>query len=213
MDSTRYRRKLSNESDSARPFASRWRGYTVVCIASGASITSDDIETVKTWRETKENQNKAVIVTNTSFKLALWADALFAQDKAWWDLYLTEVNRDFIGEKFTNNPFKKATQVAIQSFNNSGIGSIQLAIKGGARRVVLLGYDCQITNGKKHWHGDHPKGLSNATGVYKWVDKYNEFAKTVNIEILNASRQTALDCFKRIDLKAALNGEANGSYR
>jgi hypothetical protein len=120
-------------------------------------------------------------------------------------MYLNEVNSDFLGEKFTNNPFKKATKVDIKSFNNSGIGSIQLAILGGAKRVILLGYDCKITDGKKHWHGDHPKGLSNATGVYKWHEKYNEFAKTVNIEILNASRETALTCFKRIDLETALN--------
>jgi len=135
----------------------------------------------------------------------LWADALYAQDKTWWDLYIDEVNKTFLGEKFTNNPFKKATQVDISGFNNSGIGSIQLAILGGARRVILLGYDCKITDGKRHWHGDHPKQLTNAVGMNKWVDKYREFAKTVDIEILNASRETALECFPIVDLETALN--------
>lgn len=120
-------------------------------------------------------------------------------------MYIDEVNSTFLGEKFTNNPFKKATQVDINGFNNSGIGSIQLAIKGGAKRVILLGYDCQITNGMKHWHGDHPKQLGNAVGLNNWIDKYERFAETVDIEILNATRETALDCFPIVDLETALN--------
>ena len=79
------------------------------------------------------------------------------------------------------------------------------AIEGGAQKVILLGYDCQKTNGQAHWHGDHPKQLGNANRIDSWRFKFAEFAeKNKHIQILNASRQTALECFKRVDLYEAI---------
>ena len=38
-----------------------------------------------------------------------------------------------------------------------------------AKNIILLGYDGQKTNGKAHWHADHPRGMGNAGPVDKWV--------------------------------------------
>ena len=94
---------------------------------------------------------------------------------------------------------------SIKSYANSGAGAISAAVHAGAKRVILLGYDCQKTGGKSHWHGDHPKNLGNAGRIEAWHDG---FAKLKNdcshVEILNATRETALECFDRITLEAAL---------
>jgi hypothetical protein len=70
---------------------------------------------------------------------------------------------------------------------------------------VLLGYDCQRTGGKAHWHGDHPSKLGNAARMNDWADGFRQLAQDhKSITIVNASRDTALDCFKRVDLQTAL---------
>jgi hypothetical protein len=71
----------------------------------------------------------------------------------------------------------------------------------------LLGLDCQYTGGKRHWHGDHPPGLGNAKSLKKWPTGFKRLAshcKGQGVEVINASRETALDCFERQPLEAVL---------
>lgn len=90
--------------------------------------------------------------------------------------------------------------------NNSGAGAIGLGHHFGAQRIILLGYDCQYKGGKRHWHGDHPKGLGNAGKVDKWGAQFQKMADSVrDIEVVNATRETALTCFPKVTLEDALN--------
>jgi hypothetical protein len=133
---------------------------------------------------------------------------LFAIDKAWWEMYIQNIYTTFQGDKFIANPPLRGHDIESVEFlnchGNSGIGSIALAIYGGASKIILLGYDCKYTNGKAHWHGNHPRGLANVANIANWPEKFASFAKTVNIPILNASRETALDCFERVKLEDVL---------
>ena len=80
-----------------------------------------------------------------------------------------------------------------------------MAAQAGAKRVVLLGYDCQHTGGVSHWHGDHPNHFGNARMTASWLDKFAELAEDLaHIEIINASRDTALTCFPRARLEDLL---------
>lgn len=138
-----------------------------------------------------------------------WADGLFAMDREWWKTYIDEVNQNFMGERFSNNSHQgnyRTTRITAKCYANSGAGAIVTAIVGGAKRVIMLGYDCQHTSGLTHWHGDHPKHLGNANRVSCWADKFAELAKDYSgVEILNASRETALTCFPRKGLKQCLS--------
>jgi hypothetical protein len=147
-----------------------------------------------------------VIVVNTTFRLAPWADVLFAMDKAWWDQYGAEARRDFAGSRTStfNAPGVEWVR-KLPHFSNSGAAAIALAAKLGARRVLMLGYDCQKTGGKVHWHGDHPKGLGNAGAMPKWPGQFAKLkAAMAGVEIINCSRATALTCFTRGDLEKCL---------
>jgi hypothetical protein len=117
------------------------------------------------------------------------------------------VNATFKGDKFIANPARYNTVTEIKDLDccgNSGIGSIALAIRGGASKIILLGYDCQATNGKIHWHDDYPKHMGNAVGMNGWPKVYAFFSERVEVPIYNATRETALDCFPRIELEDAL---------
>lgn len=77
-----------------------------------------------------------------------------------------------------------------------------MAEQAGAARVILLGFDCGHTGGKSHWHGDHPSGLGNAGMTSQWLDKFKQLADDFkHIEIINASRETAITCFPRARLE------------
>jgi hypothetical protein len=144
------------------------------------------------------------VVANTSFRAALWADALFAMDRAWWDVHRDEVARDFKGSKFSTSILPLTYGVTrlqtaeFNGFRNSGAGTIELAHLFGAVKVILLGFDCQKTDGKAHWHGNHPAGLGNAGMMAKWPQHFRELAARVKrMEVVNCSRQTALTVFER----------------
>ena len=142
--------------------------------------------------------------------MAPWADALFAMDVDWWRTYLTDVNANFQGLRFSSNKLPKEYRVKhlppphFKAHHNSGCGAIALAVQGGARRVLMLGYDCQKTGGKAHWHADYAK-LGNAGSIDKWPARFQALADDcAGVEIINCSRETALTIFPRMELEEAL---------
>lgn len=134
-------------------------------------------------------------------------------DRAWWEKYIEEVRRDFRGERASKGSHCRRLGLTpldkMQHFNNSGAAAISLAMYRGAEKVILLGYDCQHTGGKKHWHGDHPKGLGNAGSLNRWQESFGQLARkaaNAGVEVVNCSRETALTCFRRSDLDKELHG-------
>lgn len=94
---------------------------------------------------------------------------------------------------------------SFKAYGNSGAACIAMAAQAGAKRIIMLGYDCQKTGGKAHWHGDHPRQLGNANSINRWIPKFQELAKDHrHVEIINCSRATALECFPRMELEDAL---------
>lgn len=192
------------EGEEFSPFRGRWDA--VACLASGPSLCGEDIEAIRNWRfEDQEKERRAVIVVNTTFLSATWADVLFAMDKPWWDKYAQEVNEKFQGQRLTILHYPKVHAVKLpesfKTFGNSGSGAIAAAILGGARRICLLGYDSQRTYGKVHHHGDHPRGLGNAGAMPKWPAQFKALREAhPDVDITNCSRETALTCFPRKSL-------------
>lgn len=91
-----------------------------------------------------------------------------------------------------------------EPFGNSGAMAVRLALSMGAERVILLGYDCQYTGGKTHWHGSHPSGLGDAASLPKWPGQFETVAEIAKGRAINCSRETALTCFERVPLEKAL---------
>lgn len=185
-------------------------GGTIVCIATGRSLTPEDVEYCR---------GKApVIAISDAWKLAPWADVLYCSDQHWWSLYryVPEFRGIRIAIQPTGHPSVltlKSTgktgiewqRNALRTGQNSGAAAINLAVHLGATRIVLLGYDM----GGDHFFGKHPKGLRNAS-----ADDFQRFRRMTEtmaaplqargIQVVNSSRQTALSCFERISLREAL---------
>lgn len=125
-------------------------------------------------------------------------------DRDWWKVYNDEVIKSFFGVKYSNNkmpPMYNVTHLPeFKSYGNSGASCISMAAQGGASRIILLGFDCQHTDGKSHWHGDHPAHLANAGLIDRWMEKYAEMKSEIS-GIINASRETAITCFTRAKLE------------
>ena len=81
---------------------------------------------------------------------------------------------------------------------SSGYQAINLAFLWGATRIVLLGFDCKPVDGKDHWFGQHPQGLTQVQPYSLWLDHYPQLAQDLHDEgvaVINCSRDTALRCF------------------
>jgi hypothetical protein len=186
-----------------------WPNSTVVLIASGPSLTQEDVDYV---------QHKAkVIVVNDNYKRAPWADILYACDHSWWDTHQgvpefkqmkwtqdkmtvskwPEIN--FIPGK--HSPGLSLDNKLIHFGANSGYQSLNIAVHLGAKKILLLGFDMKLgPNGIKHWFGSHPKRIDRTLPVNKWVTNFATTVKDLDragVEVINCSRDTAITCFRR----------------
>lgn len=184
-----------------------FEGETLVVIASGASLTKEDVD----YCQGKVN----AVVVNDNYKLAPWAKLLYAADGPWWDEYGGVP--EFSGQKWTQD--KEAAEKYrinyIEGYWNEGISTdprhihygwnsgfqcCNLVFLMGARRLLLLGFDMKMTAGKRHWFGDHPEKLNKESGYNKWVDSMDGAAAgyaRAGCEVINCSRETSLLQYKR----------------
>jgi len=128
-------------------------------------------------------------------------------DRDWWMVYGAEAKQLFTGEKVApHGGIPGVTRcLELRAELNSGAGAVALSAMRGAKRVILMGYDAQLTGGQAHWHPDHGDGLGNAGSVAKWPAQFADLARRLGaVRVVNASRATALECFPRQGLSHAL---------
>ena len=191
-------------------------------IASGPSLTKEDVNLLK---------GQKVIAINDNYLLAPWADVLYACDPIWWMWHNERSElKAFKGQKWTQRESWESSDKAaieknhalnwidskcemglstdpayIHQGSNSGIQAINLAYHFGARRIVLLGFDMMETGGKAHWFGEHPnRSHPKFSNLLKFYNHVAEQAPKIGLEIINATRETALTCFPRKSLAECL---------
>lgn len=183
-------------------------------IASGPSLTKTDVDLIK---------GQKLIAINDNYLMAPWADVLYACDGTWWDWHSGRAElKAFKGRKITQDkeaserynleyiesvdaPGLSRDPKYVNKGSNSGIQAINLACHLGAKRIVLTGYDMQHDGVKSHWFGEHPNTFRPP--VHRWLRHYEFVAKDaekMGIEIINATKETALTCFQRKPLSSLL---------
>lgn len=206
-----------------------------IIIASGPSITPEDIEVVKRWRHEWRAVGRFVIVVNNMFRVVPWADFHVSCDQEWFEHYSEELFRIFRGEIITTHEMvRRQWRSRVQYFEavpgckisnrsdqvasgangaNSGFQAIGIATAMMATKITLLGFDHQHTRGKPHCHEDHPGIMRNAVWPDKWVEVMNQLApqlEAMGVVVKNASRETALKCFERVELAECLKSSSTG---
>lgn len=200
----------------------RWPGSTITCVATGPSLTQHDVDIAR--------RLGPVIAINDAYRLAPWADVLYAADPHWWKAHRIALAK-FTGLRFSIQAGARGYGATVlrhrghsglerdpsglKTGNNSGYQAINLAVHFGAARIVLLGYDCQRTRGEDHFFGPHIK--MNQTTDARFLEWRAYFATLIKplaeigVEIVNATRETALTCFPRAPLETLVALEERAS--
>lgn len=187
-----------------------WEGDTLVIVASGPSAGTVPLE--------RARGKARVIAINTSWRLAPWADMLFACDAKWWDRH--RGCPEFEGEKLTierpaaerwglnmvrcmkpDDRLYLEPKGTVGWGGNSGFHCLNLAVQFGVRRVLMVGYDMQVRGGL-HWHGAHPAGMSNPTAANaaRWrraIDGAAKLIREQGVEAINCSPVSALTEYRK----------------
>lgn len=189
-----------------------WPGETVVCIATGPSLTPEDVAVV--------NGAARVIVVNDAYRLAPWADCLYAADGKWWRWHASGVST-FAGMKYSirqqasqdahkqgvvvlQNAGKRGLSLdpsSLSTGHNSGYQAINLAVHFGARRILLLGYDMR----GGHFFGSHPdKTVPPFALALAAFPTLVAPLKALGVDVINCTPNSALKCFPAARLRDAL---------
>jgi hypothetical protein len=181
----------------------------------------------------KPIHNKHIIGINNAYQIGNWIDVIFFGDCAWY-LTHQQLLSQFSGLKVTcckrfankrkeycagikylekDKSHKKGIsrdKEKVSWNSNSGGAAISLAVHFGVKRIILLGFDMRLNHGKRsHWHGSHGKdGKARRSLPFprhlKGFPFIAEDAKTMGVEILNASPDSAITEFPKVNIMDVL---------
>jgi len=209
-----------------------WADETAVILAGGPSLRGFDATVLYKpgWR---------VLAINDSWRIAPRCACLYFSDPAWfidqlrrlpWDLTVTVnfsdvlykrmlVNgsfRDEFGDhpqvrqlKFTGQTGLEKDPAGLRHGSNSTYAAMNLAYHLGVKRIVLLGLDMRLVNGRSHWHDEpRPDGFA---GVLKdsMLPMFQHLVEPLNdagVEVINATPDSALTCWPYQPLNTLLEG-------
>lgn len=197
-----------------QPVPKLWPASTVVVLASGPSLTREDVESCR--------GRARLIAVKDAIRLAPFADCLYGYDAKFWRWH--DGFPAFTGLKYSMDP--DAARHGVQLLRNTGTEGLELdpcglrtgmnstyqavnlAVHLGARRIVLLGADMgHSPHGSKYFFGnrDWPQQVQSPFGGFiatflTIVDPL----RAIGVEVLNASRSTTLTAFPRVSLEEAL---------
>jgi hypothetical protein len=93
----------------------------------------------------------------------------------------------------------------IGDFGNSGAQCMNLAMREGAGKILLIGFD--MTGG--HWHGRHENRMNNPTEMnfLRWRNCLNAEApalRSAGIEVYRESEQSTLLAYPVLSVRDAI---------
>ena len=189
----------------------------VFILGGGVSLLREDLNLIK---------NKFIIGVNSAFKLGKWVDVCYFGDcrfYTWNKEELDEFSKtnlvittcDVLGlnehkyikvlrksQATKENPIDwRPDYLAWHS--NSGASALALACKLGVKKIILIGFDMKVVDGKHNWHNYHKVTPSNTVYNrfkihFEWI---KEEADKKGIEIFNTCLDSALDVFPKISLE------------
>ena len=200
-----------------------WSGETCVIVASGPSARDVPLEIAA-------GRGCRCIAINESWKLAPWADMLYACDHVWYYKRRGQV-AGFAGIKVSQDrvcadlmpdwDIKRVYSVRgveqimtgqpgyIGWGGNSGFQAVNLAVHFNPAKIILVGFDMTLDHGC-HWHGRHAHGLSNPKPPYvnRWrrvTDNAYFAIQREGIAGFNTSMKSKLVAWPKMSLEDALD--------
>lgn len=144
-----------------------------------------------------------VVAVSDAYTLAPQARAVVSTDSAWWAAHPHAVEHP--GRKFcaapSFQPVLGVERLPVATHTNSGLLGVMVAIKLGAKRVLLLGFDMH----GEHYFGQHAAPLKNTTEM-RFQQFRRQFAayRPMGVEIINCTPGSELTCYPRGELESYL---------
>lgn len=200
------------------PLDRRYAGLTVVLVGGGPSHATADLATLR---------GHCLIAINSSCRrvrpIATEHDMLYFSDNSWAE-NRPELLPDWPGPVVTSNRNTKARlgdavhrldltaltlaigagPDAVQA--SSGHSAACLAAVMGARRIVLIGFECRAIDGRTHGHADYGDQDTAHFGerfLPGWAALAPRLAE-MGADVLNATPQSAIPDFPFVPLAEAL---------
>jgi hypothetical protein len=169
--------------------------------------------------------DKHVIGINVSYLIGDWMDMVFFGDSNFLGKHMQKLI-DFPGLKVSCNAMVKpydwikyvAREGRVKGISNnprcvcwngnSGAAAISVAANAGAKRIILIGFDMRLDEAsKQHWHNIYKRTPSpeklHTLPFHRHLPGFPVIAndaKKRGIEILNACPDSAIECFKKINI-------------
>ena len=163
-----------------------------------------------------------VLVINDNYRLAPWADWLYACDYGWWKYHAprtTHMRQRWTQDKDAAEQFglvyiasapkpglSRDPQLIHQGCN-SGYQAINLAYHFGGDPIVLLGYDMGAT-GDGHWFGEHAPEIESSFREFSiFRERFPPLAADLaaeGVRVVNCTAVTALSAFPCAKLEDVL---------
>jgi hypothetical protein len=193
-------------------------GQTVVIVGGGPSLADVDLAVLAGHRFIAVNSACRIVRP-----IATEADYLLFQDNS-WSVRFPDLIEDWPGVRITSNRHASArlgnavrridvTKIAEQLrgfpdfvFASSGHVAACLATVMGARRVVLVGFDCRYVDGRSHGHADYTQSDEHAFWE-RFLPGWRGLAavfERAGVEVVNATPLSAIDVFSFVSLGDAL---------
>lgn len=198
---------------------SPWHLFPCVIVGSGDSLSEEQCALV---RKRRAEDACRVIVINNCYTRVPNADVIYACDSAWWrcrdeatgkkySMLVQELCPKIERWSCDNGCKDFGCQIIpaqggrgispmdnpkIMRGSSGGAQSVGMAIKWGAKHIVLIGFDAKRgPTGKAHYFGDHDaKQLPNPQPFPAWCREYDELAapaEKMGIRIAQCSLSTA----------------------
>lgn len=209
-------------------------GRTVLCLASGPSLTQEVADYIRDNR-----RGAAVVAVNSSCILAPWADVLYFTDSGWYEggpqtgPSRRELVANWPGLVVTMSKTAKREQpqkckriegrwdplLPMPGFpplgshfvvqgRSSGHTAVSMSVAMGRPPIIgLVGYDSRVVDGVEHCHAEYsgPRDLEQyAREFVPAWAGWRAAAAAVDVEILNLTPGSAITEFPFADLKEVL---------
>lgn len=186
-----------------------WPGATVYIIGGGPSVLSVDLEALR---------GEKIIAINSSCFTAPFADFCIFADTQWWCHNKPKLEnwkgRIVCCSRMISEPpllmIKRKIPPALEQPNDclgvqytTTTGAMELAVRLGAKQIVLLGIDGRVgDNGKTHHHKSHPWPQGN-----DWQNRHRTDLKKMvaplklrGIDVALGTPSVYVDLWPRIEL-------------
>ena len=195
-----------------------WKGETAYIIGGGPSLKSFDFTRI---------ERECAIGCNDAYRLGNWVSICYFGDKEWFELHQPRPEfQSFTGLKIACTPFPIPGVLSLERnlddtlylegtkigwFCNTGASAVNLAIRLGATKIVLLGFDMKLGNdGQSNWHPNlvNPSPTGEVYANFKY--RFNLLATLIkklrpDVKVINANPDSELDCFPRMSFEESLN--------